>query len=214
MREILVSLVAPRLKRRGVRIADPLPPLGVMIEVPGAALAADALALVADFFAIGTNDLTMYTLAIDRGDEQVAQLYNPLHPAVLRLIQFATEAALRARIPISVCGEIAGDPRYTAAAAGPGHPRAVDGRQFPAAREAAHPRHRSAGRHPLRADHHGPVRLRPHRRAAGRLQFPGVIPRSATLNHRGTETRRFTENKADFLTRRREGNAELSTPER
>ena len=56
----------------------------------------------------------MYTLAIDRGDEQVAHLYNPLHPAVLRLIQFTTEAALRARIPISVCGEIAGDPRYAA----------------------------------------------------------------------------------------------------
>jgi len=55
----------------------------------------------------------MYTLAIDRGEEQVAHLYNPLHPAVLRLIQFATEAALRARIPVSVCGEIAGDPRYT-----------------------------------------------------------------------------------------------------
>ena len=113
VREILLSL-ARRMKRRGVKIADPLPPLGVMIEVPGAALAADALAQVADFFAIGTNDLTMYTLAIDRGDEQVAPLYNPLHPAVLRLIQFATEAALRARIPISVCGEIAGDPRYAA----------------------------------------------------------------------------------------------------
>ncbi len=113
VREILVA-VARRLKRRGVRIADPLPPLGVMIEIPGAALAADALAQVSDFFAIGTNDLTMYTLAIDRGDEQVAHLYNPLHPAVLRLIQFTTEAALRARIPISVCGEIAGDPRYAA----------------------------------------------------------------------------------------------------
>jgi phosphotransferase system enzyme I (PtsI) len=113
VREIL-SAVSKRLKRRGVRIADPPPPLGVMIEIPGAALAADALAQVADFFAIGTNDLTMYTLAIDRGDEQVAHLYNPLHPAVLRLIQFTTEAALRARIPISVCGEIAGDPRYAA----------------------------------------------------------------------------------------------------
>jgi len=82
--------------------------------VPGAALAADALAGVADFFAIGTNDLTQYVLAIDRADEAVAHLYNPLHPAVLRLIQFATEAALRARIPVSVCGEIAGDERYTA----------------------------------------------------------------------------------------------------
>lgn len=109
-----------RLSRRGVAIADPLPPLGVMIEVPGAALAADSLAQTADFFAIGTNDLTMYTLAIDRGEEQVAHLFNPLHPAVLRLIQFTVEAALRARISVSVCGEIAGDPRFTALLVGLG----------------------------------------------------------------------------------------------
>lgn len=113
VREILAGVVR-RLKKRKVAIADPLPPLGVMIEVPGAALAADALAAHADFFAIGTNDLTMYTLAIDRADEQVAHLYNPLHPGVLRLIQFAVQAGLRARIPVSVCGEMAGDPRYTA----------------------------------------------------------------------------------------------------
>ena len=112
-REIMTRL-AKRLKRRGVAIADPLPPLGVMIEVPGAALSSDALAQVSDFFAIGSNDLTMYTLAIDRSDEQVAKLFDPLHPAVLRLIQFASEAGLRARIPVSICGEIAGDPRYTA----------------------------------------------------------------------------------------------------
>jgi phosphotransferase system enzyme I (PtsI) len=113
VRDCLKS-VARRLKRRKVKIADPLPPLGVMIEVPGAALAADALATVSDFFSIGTNDLTMYTLAIDRADEQVAHLFNPLHPAILRLIQFTTQAALRARIPVSVCGEMAGDPRYAA----------------------------------------------------------------------------------------------------
>jgi len=109
-----MATVIRRLKRRKVKIADPPPMLGVMIEVPGAALSADALAQVADFFAIGTNDLTMYTLAIYRSEEQVAHLYNTLHPAVLRLIQFTAEAAFRARIPISVCGEIAGDPRYTA----------------------------------------------------------------------------------------------------
>jgi phosphoenolpyruvate-protein phosphotransferase (PTS system enzyme I) len=106
--------VARRLRRRGERIADPPPPLGIMIETPGAALAADALALEADFFAIGTNDLAMYTLAVDRSAAEVAALYDPLHPAVLRLVQFATEAALRMRRPVSVCGEIAADPRFTA----------------------------------------------------------------------------------------------------
>ena len=105
--------VARRLRRRGEKLRDPLPPLGIMIETPGAALSADALALEADFFAIGTNDLTMYTLAVDRGESDVAHLYDPLHPAVLRLVQFATEAALRMRMPVSVCGEMAANPRLT-----------------------------------------------------------------------------------------------------
>jgi phosphotransferase system enzyme I (PtsI) len=103
--------VARRLRRRGERLPEPLPPLGIMIETPGAALSADALALEADFFAIGTNDLAMYTLAVDRGESGVAHLYDPLHPAVLRLVQFATEAALRMRMPVSVCGEMAANPR-------------------------------------------------------------------------------------------------------
>ena len=105
--------VARRLRRRGERIPETLPPLGVMIETPGAALSADALALEADFFSIGTNDLTMYTLAVDRGESDVAALYDPLHPAVLRLVQFATEAALRMRMPVSVCGEMAANPKLT-----------------------------------------------------------------------------------------------------
>jgi phosphotransferase system enzyme I (PtsI) len=105
--------VARRLRRRGERLPDKLPPLGIMIETPGAALSADALALEADFFAIGTNDLTAYTLAVDRAESDLASLYDPLHPAVLRLVQFTTEAALRLRMPVSVCGEMAGNPRLT-----------------------------------------------------------------------------------------------------
>ena len=103
--------VARRLRRRGERLPEKLPELGAMIETPGAALAADAIALEADFFAIGTNDLAMYTLAVDRGDAEVAHLYDPLHPAVLRLVQFSTEAALRLRMPVSICGEMGGNPR-------------------------------------------------------------------------------------------------------
>ncbi len=110
---LILERVAARLRGDGRRLPDRLPPLGIMIEVPGAALAADSLAEVSDFFALGTNDLTSYTLAIDRGDERLAHLYNPLHPAVLRLIQFAIGAGQRAGIPVSVCGEMAGDPRYT-----------------------------------------------------------------------------------------------------
>lgn len=109
-REILERM-ARRLRRRGERLPERLPELGVMIETPGAALAADAIALEADFFAIGSNDLAMYTLAVDRSEADVSHLYDPLHPAVLRLMQFATEAALRLRMPVSVCGEMAGNPK-------------------------------------------------------------------------------------------------------
>lgn len=113
VRERLVSL-EKRLQRRGVKMPPALPPLGAMIEIPAAALAADAFSRVCNFFAIGSNDLTQYTLAIDRGDDRVANLYNPYHPAVLRLIELTIAAAWRANIPVSLCGEMAGDPRATA----------------------------------------------------------------------------------------------------
>ena len=105
--------VAAAMRERGERLPEPLPPLGSMIETPGAALSADVLASEADFFAIGTNDLCMYTLAVDRGELDVAHLYDPLHPAMLRLIQMTADAANRSNIPVSVCGEMAANPGFT-----------------------------------------------------------------------------------------------------
>jgi len=102
--------VVRRLRRRRISLPDPLPPMGIMVETPAAALGAETLALDAQFLAIGTNDLAMYTLAVDRASSDVASLYDPLHPTVLQLIGQTTDAALRLRRPISLCGEIAGNP--------------------------------------------------------------------------------------------------------
>jgi phosphoenolpyruvate-protein kinase (PTS system EI component) len=109
----ILDKVHADLCRRGVRMAAAPPPLGIMVETPAAALAAPLLAREADFFALGTNDLTMYTLAADRGLPVGSKLYDPLEPAVLRLIAMTAAAGAVASIPVSLCGELAGREQAT-----------------------------------------------------------------------------------------------------
>lgn len=109
---ILIEEAKEFLKKKNIAFDNKIP-VGAMIEVPAAALAADAFASKLDFLSIGTNDLIQYTLAIDRIDDEVNYLFNPLHPAVLRLIQMTIDAGKKAGIPVSMCGEMASDTLYT-----------------------------------------------------------------------------------------------------
>jgi phosphotransferase system enzyme I (PtsI) len=134
LREVLAATSAELAAEGLAHRATPC--LGVMIEVPAAAMIADTLAEAVDFLAIGTNDLIQYSLAADRNNKSVTNLYTPLHPGILRMLRFVVQSADAAGKPVSLCGEMGGDPALLPVLVGLGLRRiSASPRSLPALRE-------------------------------------------------------------------------------
>ncbi len=140
---------AEALRRAGIRAAESIP-IGVMIETPAAVLIADQLAEVSDFFSVGTNDLTQYTLAVDRGNARLADRFTPHHPAIVRQLHHVLAIGRKADIPVSVCGEMASEPLSAVLLIGLGYERLQRRPASPPARQVGRAHRARAGRPPGR----------------------------------------------------------------
>lgn len=131
----IVKQIQNELESNGIHLSYN-PRIGCMIEVPSAAIIADLLAKECDFLSIGTNDLVQYTLAVDRDNQAVSELYNPAHPSVLRLIKMIVSEADKHEIPVTLCGEVAADPRFTPLLLGLGIHLSISTRYIPTIKHA------------------------------------------------------------------------------